>query len=536
MKISKIGALLLGTALIVQVPFQVSAATNVNAVKQNQTETVTPSVKLNNKTLAATSDLELTVGEETTKSLHVQDSALPNNEWGTYITEVKVTLNNLDGINYNVEYGPMNEAGTLYQYADIVLSGTPTKAGTGSFTIEYADGASNSGAHTYTVNIQSTATVQYVDENGAKVAEDTTQQGDLNTAYTTEAKTIDGYTLDETKLPSNQNGQFGATNQTVTYKYTKNESEVNKGTVGISFYSTDGKSEELVSSLDLSYAYPDGVPTDTVTFGDLAKEATYNDLRPGTLDSEILWSDVLQNMVAYMNGNITAEQFTKAVGATPEQFDLDGIAANFEGYEFDEATYQENLSKMVTFEQNGGRVNLQVPFKKVAEVHAGADVTVKYEDKDGNELATEETLSGNVDADYTSTAKTIEGWTLKETPTNATGEFSDEAQTVIYVYEKNTDNNDVTPTPVNPADKGDNNASDNSNNTNTNDDLAKTPQTTVKTPTVKTQANDPASTTTMKNSLPKTGDNALESSLLVGLGAVLLGALFVFMRKTRKVK
>ncbi|MBM5595639.1 LPXTG cell wall anchor domain-containing protein [Listeria seeligeri] len=535
MKKSKIGALILGTALVVQAPFQVYAATT-NTVSQDNVETAVPVTYMNNKALTATSDLELTVGKAMTKTLHIQDKATEESEWGSNISDVKVVLTNMDGLDYSVKYGPKSEDGTHYQYADVTISGTPTKAGAGSFSLEFYDGAGNGGVYSYTSNVQSTTTVEYVDQNGTKIADDTVQSGDLNVAYTTEPKTIDGYTLDETQLPSNQNGQFGATNQTVTYKYTKNESEVNKGTVGISFYSTDGKSEELVSSLDLSYAYPDGVPTDTVTFGDLAKDATYNDLRPGTLDSEILWSDVLQNMVAYMNGNITAEQFTKAVGATPEQFDLDGIAANFEGYEFDEATYQENLSKMVTFEQNGGRVNLQVPFKKVAEVHAGADVTVKYEDKDGNELATEETLSGNVDADYTSTAKTIEGWTLKETPTNATGEFSDEAQTVIYVYEKNADNNDVTPTPVNPADKGDNNASDNSNNTNTNDDLAKTPQTTVKTPTVKTQANDPASTTTMKNSLPKTGDNALESSLLVGLGAVLLGALFVFMRKTRKVK
>lgn len=43
-------------------------------------------------------------------------------------------------------------------------------------------------------------------------------------------------------------------------------------------------------------------------------------------------------------------------------------------------------------------------------------------------------------------------------------------------------------------------------------------------------------TTQPKESLPKTGDNVLESSLLVGLGMLLLGGLFVFLRKTRKVK
>lgn len=558
MKSSKIGALLLGTILIVQAPFQVYAASN-DTIDQNKTEKAAPTTYMNNKALTATSDLELTIGEQVTKTIHIQDQPIGELEYGSNISDVKVVLTNMDGMNYNIVYGPKSADGTHYQYADVTLSGTPTKAGTGSFSLEYYDGAGNGGERSYTVNTQSTTTVKYVDKDGNKIAEDTVQAGDLNTAYTTEPKTIDGYTVDETKLPSNQNGQFGETNQTVTYTYTKNESEVNKGTVGISFYAEDGERQELVTSLDLSYAYPDGVPSDTVTFGDLANGASYNDLRPGTLPTEISWNVVLENTVAYMNGDIDAAQFEAAVGGTVDAFDVDFIAENFEGYEFDEATYQANLDKMVTFEQNGGSVNLQVPFKKIAEVQAGADVSVKYVDADGNELAASETLSGNVDESYTSEAKTIDGWTLKETPANATGTFTDETQTVTYMYEKNTDDN-VTPTPVDPDDN--NNSSDdakaqsddssdiptdkdtvkgNSDSKSTNDgdvnESTTTPQVSGDTTTAKTQTSTPAKTSTMaKNSLPKTGDNALQSGLLVGLGAVLLGGLFIFLRKTRKAK
>ncbi|PZG35650.1 cell surface protein [Listeria ivanovii] len=558
MKSSKIGALLLGTILSVQAPFQVYAASN-DTIDQNKTEKAAPTTYMNNKALTATSDLELTIGEQVTKTIHIQDQPIGELEYGSNISDVKVVLTNMDGMNYNIVYGPKSADGTHYQYADVTLSGTPTKAGTGSFSLEYYDGAGNGGERSYTVNTQSTTTVKYVDKDGNKIAEDTVQAGDLNTAYTTEPKTIDGYTVDETKLPSNQNGQFGETNQTVTYTYTKNESEVNKGTVGISFYAEDGERQELVTSLDLSYAYPDGVPSDTVTFGDLANGASYNDLRPGTLPTEISWNVVLENTVAYMNGDIDATQFEAAIGGTVDAFDVDFIAENFEGYEFDEAAYQANLDKMVTFEQNGGSVNLQVPFKKIAEVQAGADVSVKYVDADGNELAASETLSGNVDESYTSEAKTIDGWTLKETPANATGTFTDETQTVTYMYEKNTDDN-VTPTPVDPDDN--NNSSDdakaqsddssdiptdkdtvkgNSDSKSTNDgdvnESTTTPQVSGDTTTAKTQTSTPAKTSTMaKNSLPKTGDNALQSGLLVGLGAVLLGGLFIFLRKTRKAK
>lgn len=170
-----------------------------------------------------------------------------------------------------------------------------------------------------------------------------------------------------------------------------------------------------------------------------------------------------------MEGNLDANQFEANVGASVNSFDLDRIARNFEEYKFDEAIYQENLNKMVTFDQNNGNVNLQVPFTKVV---AGADVTVVYVDTEGNELAPKETLTGNVNDNYSSEAKTIDGWTLKETPKNSTGEFSKDAQTVTYIYEKNDDTNNFTPVPDNKADTDvDNSPTDNAASTNKNTPL-----------------------------------------------------------------
>ncbi|EAG9521263.1 cell wall anchor protein, partial [Listeria monocytogenes] len=72
----------------------------------------------------------------------------------------------------------------------------------------------------------------------------------------------------------------------------------------------------------------------------------------------------------------------------------------------------------------------------VYEKADGAPVTVKYVDADGNELATSDTLNGKIDAPYQSTAKSLSGWTVKTTPANATGVFTNANQTVTYVYEK----------------------------------------------------------------------------------------------------
>ena len=67
---------------------------------------------------------------------------------------------------------------------------------------------------------------------------------------------------------------------------------------------------------------------------------------------------------------------------------------------------------------------------------AGANVTVKYVDESGNEVSAPEILSGNVGEAYTSTQKTVSGYTFKEVQGSATGTFTDSPQTVTYVYTK----------------------------------------------------------------------------------------------------
>ena len=70
-------------------------------------------------------------------------------------------------------------------------------------------------------------------------------------------------------------------------------------------------------------------------------------------------------------------------------------------------------------------------------------VKVKYVDEAGNEIATSKTLTGDVGSSYTTSAETISGYTLKETPNNATGKYTSSTITVTYVYSEN-----ITPPPV----------------------------------------------------------------------------------------
>ncbi|WP_276421644.1 MucBP domain-containing protein [Lactococcus garvieae] len=64
------------------------------------------------------------------------------------------------------------------------------------------------------------------------------------------------------------------------------------------------------------------------------------------------------------------------------------------------------------------------------------DVTIKYLDEDNNPIADDIVKTGSVGEDYTSEQKEIPGYTFKEVQGNPTGQFSDQAQTVVYIYTK----------------------------------------------------------------------------------------------------
>ncbi|MGC3359832.1 MucBP domain-containing protein, partial [Enterococcus faecalis] len=63
-------------------------------------------------------------------------------------------------------------------------------------------------------------------------------------------------------------------------------------------------------------------------------------------------------------------------------------------------------------------------------------VTVKYVDEKGKQLSKTVILQGKYGTKYGSQPSTIKGWKLKQTPTNASGTFTEEEQTVTYQYEK----------------------------------------------------------------------------------------------------
>ena len=64
-------------------------------------------------------------------------------------------------------------------------------------------------------------------------------------------------------------------------------------------------------------------------------------------------------------------------------------------------------------------------------------VVVHYLDQEGNKLEADMTLNGKVGEAFTTKEKAIDGYSFKDVQGNAIGTFTEQAQEVTYIYEKN---------------------------------------------------------------------------------------------------
>ncbi|EFN3772482.1 class 1 internalin InlJ [Listeria monocytogenes] len=241
---------------------------------------------------------------------------------------------------------------------DYTLTTTPDNA-TGTFTT-----TSQSVTYVYTKNIVAAepVTVNYVDDTGKTLAPSETLNGNVGDTYNATAKQIEGYTL--STEPTNATGQFTSSEQTVNYIYTKNPAP-EKGVVEIHY--VDENNKQLSSATKISGTVGDNYTTE-----------------PKTIDGYTLTTTPDNTTGTFTTGSQT------------------------------------------------------VTYVYTKNIEAAEPITVNYVDANGKTLAPSETLNGTIGDTYNATAKQIDGYTLSTEPTNATGQFTNSAQTVNYIYTKNT--------------------------------------------------------------------------------------------------
>ncbi|MDA46761.1 class 1 internalin InlJ [Listeria monocytogenes] len=339
-------------------------------------------------------------------------------------------------------------------------------------------------------------TVHYLDDKGEKLADDEVLSGNLDDPYTSSAKDIPDYTL--TTTPDNATGTFTTTSQSVTYVYTKNIVAAEPVTVNY----VDDTGKTLAPSETLNGNVGD-------TYNATAKQIDGYTLSAEPNNATGQFTSSAQTVNYIYTKNPAPEKGVVEIQYVDENNKQLSSATEISGTVGDNYTTEpktiDGYMLITTPDNATGTFNTSsqtVTYVYTKNIEAAEPVTVNYVDANGKTLAPSETLNGTIGDTYKTTTKQIDGYTLSAEPTNATGQFTNSAQTVNYIYTKNTNIDQPLP------------------------DKKTTNTTPTKPSNLKTTEVEKAS-----DSLPKTGDSTPWKSALLG---VLLSSTALVIWKKKK--
>ncbi|EAE6401253.1 class 1 internalin InlJ [Listeria monocytogenes] len=339
-------------------------------------------------------------------------------------------------------------------------------------------------------------TVHYLDDKGEKLADDEVLSGNLDDPYTSSAKDIPDYTL--TTTPDNATGTFTTTSQSVTYVYTKNIVAAEPVTVNY----VDDTGKTLAPSEILNGNVGD-------TYNATAKQIDGYTLSAEPTNATGQFTSSAQTVNYIYTKNPAPEKGVVEIHYVDEDNKQLNSTTEISGTIGDNYTTEPKTIEGYTLTTTPGNAtgtfttgSQTVTYVYTKNIEAAEPITVNYVDANGKTLAPSETLSGTISDTYKATAKQIDGYTLSAEPTNATGQFTNSAQTVNYIYTKNTNIDQPLP------------------------DKKPTNTTPTKPSNLKTTEVKKAS-----DSLPKTGDSTPWKSALLG---VLLSSTALVIWKKKK--
>ncbi|RKC42628.1 class 1 internalin InlJ [Listeria monocytogenes] len=283
-------------------------------------------------------------------------------------------------------------------------------------------------------------TVHYLDDKGEKLADDEVLSGNLDDPYTSSAKDIPDYTL--TTTPDNATGTFTTTSQSVTYVYTKNIVAAEPVTVNY----VDDTGKTLAPSETLNGNVGD-------TYKATAKQIDGYTLSAEPTNATGQFTSSAQTVNYIYTKNPAPEKRVVEIHYVDEDNKQLNSTTEISGTIGDNYTTEPKTIEGYTLTTTPGNAtgtfttgSQTVTYVYTKNIEAAEPITVNYVDANGKTLAPSETLNGNVGDTYKATAKQIDGYTLSAEPTNATGQFTSSAQTVNYIYTKNTNTDQPLPT------------------------------------------------------------------------------------------
>ena len=276
--------------------------------------------------------------------------------------------------------------------------------------------------------------------------------GELYDATTSQHKlNILGYVLDENQLPTNATGTFTDQPQSVTYVYEqyKDKSTVivhdSELTVGDTWNPKDNF-DSATDAFGGVITFPD---ERLMVYGevDTTKVGTYKVTYYFFIPNLFSISENQGTRSAIATITVKDDQPAKGRDITARYINTDGnkISENIvkSGNIGEDYTTEQKDIDGYTFKEVQGNVSGQftnqaqtVTYIYTKNLISGADVTAKYVDTDGNSISEDIVKSGNIGDDYSTKQKEIAGYAFKEVQGNVSGQFTNQAQTVTYVYTK----------------------------------------------------------------------------------------------------
>ena len=264
----------------------------------------------------------------------------------------------------------------------------------------------------------SKVTAIYVDEDNHTLASSEVTTGLIDNEYTTNEKTIYGYTLKE--VPANKNGVYTEEEIIVKYVYTKNDGTVTENEV----VKTGPKN---VTSIDDTFNYTLTYKGEITDYEGTAK-LTLVDRLPYELDDGSTYEGCTYNA---QDKTLTCERvFTISENNTKVEVSF-ALSLKFKNIDSDKITNK------VESKLEYGKNTSEGKDETEAEVFKGT-VIARYFDEEENVIAKEESSEGLGGSEYTTSKKDIYGYTYKTVVGEENGKYTaKETIYVDYIYTKN---------------------------------------------------------------------------------------------------
>ena len=278
--------------------------------------------------------------------------------------------------------------------------------------------------YVYTRNAGQTVTVQYQDENGKALHDDIVLNGYEGDPYASEQLAIKGYTFKS--VQGNANGLFTDKPQTITYVYTRTAGQA----VTVQYQDENGKS--LHDDVTLT-----GYEGDAYTTEQLAIDGyTFKTIQGNATGTFTDAPQTITYIYTRNNGKAVTVQYQDENGKTIHpDVTLNGFLGDT--YQSDQLTIDGYTFKAVQGNAAGTFTDTPQTVTYIYTRNTGKAVTVQYQDENGKALHPNVILNGFLGDAYQSEQLAIDGYTFKAVQGNVTGTFTDEPQTVTYIYTRN---------------------------------------------------------------------------------------------------